>query len=92
MLEIVRLYIAAMRFANSKYGRAHWCDVANEWHEYTEYYSFDELCDVLHTVIRLTGSVYLGLVVWPCVVKFARRYAEYGDIRSKRNLEKKGGE
>lgn len=87
MLDTIYAYHQAMCFANAKYGRAHWSNVCDEWHEFIMDRNVGELCDVLHTLIRITGSTWLGIVVWPCAVKFAARYVEYGDIRSKRNLE-----
>lgn len=80
-------YREAMRFANSKYGRAHLSNVIDEIDELVHDRSLEELCDVLHTIIRMTGSTWMGYVIYPCVVKFVNRYEEYGDIRSRRNLK-----
>lgn len=80
------VYVRAMRFANSKYGRAHLCHLIDEWREFAENWEFSEFCDVLHTLIRMTGSTWIGYIVYPCARKFAQRFQEYGDIRSKRHL------
>ena len=80
-------YRKAMRFANQKYGRAHLCHLLDECREFIQEPSVDELCDVLHTVIRLTGSTWAGFIIYPCARKFAGRYMQYGDIRSRRHLE-----
>jgi hypothetical protein len=79
------LYVRAMRWANIRYGRAHMCNVQDEIAEFLECPSVEELCDVLHTIIRLTGSVWMGYVIYPTAKKMALRYSAYGSIRSERN-------
>lgn len=69
--------------------KSRYSEFKDEFKELVEDKNIDEFVDVMHTLGRLihyvTGSHVVSYLAWPTVKKHAKRYAEYGCIRSRRN-------
>jgi len=93
--NILKLYNEGIRVADERnpptLGKR-WNEFLDEFKEFREEPSLDELSDTIHSfgrvIHRITGFNGIALIGWPTVKKHAKRYEEHGCIRSKRNCKK----
>lgn len=74
------------------FGLTDWESVKDEFKELLEDKSFEELSDVIHSLLRWMKApcIISFLLAYPTAKKHALRVKEYGCPRSKRNHEKLG--
>ena len=92
--EILHYYKEGMRVADERNPpslRKRYEEFKDEFYEFVEEPSMDELSDSIHSFGRviqhMTGFSGIALIGWPTVKKHAKRYELYGCIRSKRNCK-----
>jgi len=73
-MKILMLYHLAM----VEKGNITVADLAEEWGEFCEDWSWGELLDVLHSLVRLlTRSTWVGFIVYPVAIKHVNRYLKH---------------
>ncbi len=94
-MKTIQLYREGMEKSdreNTPTLKSRYSEFKDEFKELVEDKNIDEFVDVIHTLGRLihqiTGSHAVSYLAWPTVKKHAKRYAEYGCIRSRRNCLK----